>query len=62
MNELTALDVLKLLTDRAQQCRENGDSDMRNILNTARHIKTMLNDGKSREEILADFAEDEDEE
>lgn len=62
MNELTAHDVLKLLTDRAQWCRENGESDMRNILNTARHIKTMLADGKSREEILADFADDESEE
>lgn len=26
---LTALDVLKLVTERAQWCRENGESDMR---------------------------------
>lgn len=62
MNELTALDVLKLMTDRAQWCRENGESDMRNILNTGRHLKTMLDEGKSREEILAAFADDEAEE
>lgn len=61
MNELTAHDVLKLMTDRAQWCRENGESDMRNILNTGRSIRTMLSEGKSREEILAYFADDESE-
>lgn len=58
---LTAQDVLKLLADRAQYCRENGESDMRNILNTVRHIRTLIADGKTRTEILADFAEDDDE-
>lgn len=62
MNELTAQDVLKLMTDRAQWCRENGESDMRNILNTGRSIKAMLAEGKSREEILAYFVDDEEDE
>ena len=59
-DELTARDVLKLLTDRAQWCRENGESDMRNILNTARSIKTMLDEGTPREEALAYFKDDDD--
>ena len=61
MDQLTAEDVLKLLADRAQQCRENGESDMRNILNTVRGIRAMIAGGKTRAEILADFAPDEDE-
>jgi hypothetical protein len=61
MDQLTAHDVLNLITARAQWCRENGESDMRNILNTARLIKTMLEEGKSREEILSYLADDDDE-
>ena len=58
---MTAKDVLKLVTDRAQWCHENGESDMRNILNTTRSIKAMLAEGKTRDEILASFAEDDEE-
>lgn len=58
MDQLTATDVLKLVSDRAQWCRENGESDMRNILNTTRSIKAMLDEGKSRDEILASFKDD----
>lgn len=61
MDQLTAQDVLKLVADRAQWCRENGESDMRNILNTTRIIKTMLDEGKTRDEILAYYADDDDE-
>lgn len=60
--KLTAEDVLKLIEDRAQWCRENGESDMRNILNTIRGIKGDMAEGKSRTEILAGFAEEEDDE
>ena len=61
MEQLTVDDALKLLADRAQQCRENGDSDMRNILNTVRGIKSMIAEGKSRTEILAAYGPDDDE-
>jgi len=61
-NELTASDVLKLISDHAQWCRENSETDMRNILNTTRYIKTMLADGKNRDEIIAAFADDDSEE
>ena len=45
----------------AQQCRENGDSDMRNILNTVRGIKSMIAEGKTRAEILEAWGPDDDE-
>ena len=59
---LTANDVLKLVADCAQRCRENGDSDMRIILNEVHGIKAMMKEGKSRTEILAHFEDDEDDE
>ena len=62
MDQLTAEDVLKLIADRAQWCRENGESDMRNILNTVRAIREGMKEGKTRTEILADFADDDDDE
>lgn len=58
MNDLTAFDAIKILSDRAQYCRENGDSDMRNILNTAHFLKRMISEGKSRDEILKEFSEE----
>jgi len=60
MEQLTVDDALKLLADRAQQCRENGDTDMRNILNTIRGIKSMIAEGKTRAEILAAWGPDDD--
>ena len=62
MEQLTVDDALKLLADSAQQCRENGDSDMRNILNTVRGIKSMIAKGKSRTEILATWGPDDEDE
>ena len=61
MTELTAKDVLKLVSERAQWCRENGESDMRNILNTTRTIGASIDKGMSREEILAEYVDEEDE-
>lgn len=61
IEQISAVDVLKLVNDRAQWCRENGESDMRNILNTTREIKSMIDSGKTRDEILAAFADDDEE-
>ena len=61
MEQLTVDDTLKLLADRAQSCRENGDTDMRNILNTVRGIRSMIAEGKSRAEILTAWGPDDDE-
>jgi sigma54-dependent transcription regulator len=56
--QLNAADVLKLVFDRAQWCRENGESDMRNILHFVRSIRSLVAEGKTREEVLAYFADD----
>jgi len=55
MEQLTAIDALAIVAKRAQWCRENGESDMRNILNTVSLVSRMANEGKSRDEILAEF-------
>lgn len=61
MDELTVLDVLKLIEDQAQWCRENGEPDMRVILGRTSGIRRMFSEGKSRDEVLAAFSIDEDE-
>ena len=58
MTQFTANDALDIVAKRAQECRENGDSDMRNILNYVRAIKLLIAEGKTREEIIAYFAVD----
>lgn len=55
---LTANDALDIVAKRAQWCRENGESDMRNILNTVSFIKRAIGEGKTRDEIIAEFADD----
>ena len=61
MDELTVLDVLKLIEYQAHWCRENGETDMRVILDRTRGIRRMFSEGKSRDEVLAEFSIDEDE-
>lgn len=56
--QFTAQDALKIMIERAQACREDGDGDMRSIINTASYLSGMLRDGKTREEILADYYDD----
>lgn len=55
-------DVLKLVWDRAQWCRENGESDMRSIIYLVDSIRNDIKDKKSREEILANWEEEDDDE
>ncbi len=59
MSDFTASDAINILAERAQWCRENGESDMRNILNTASILRRMIAEGKPREEIMEAFHEDE---
>lgn len=59
MNEFTAIDVLKIIEQRAQFCRKNGESDMRNILDLVRFLRQGISSGKSREQIINEFVEDE---
>ena len=49
---LMVMDVLNIVENRAQWCRENGESDMRNIIHLTQSIRKDLNDGKSRGDIL----------
>ena len=60
--ELTIEDVLKLVRDRAQWCRENGESDMRSIIYLVDSIRNDIKANKSREEILADYEEEDEDE
>lgn len=59
---LTIDDVLKLVWDHAQRCRENGESDMRSIIYLVDSIRNDIKDKKSREEILANWEEEDDDE
>lgn len=61
MNQLTVNDALNLVVDCANRCRENGDSDMRTIINVVRAIRAEIAGGKTRTEILAHFEDDDDE-
>ena len=58
MDQLTVDDVLTLVAKHAQWCRENGEGDMRNVLNNVRAIRAQIQAGKSRAEIMADDEED----
>lgn len=60
MEKLTATEALDLVAEQAQKCRENGESDMRNILNFVRAIKPLVAEGKTRQEISAYWGDDED--
>ena len=57
--DLTVYDVIKLVHDRAQWCRKNGESDMRNIINLVHYIESEVKGGKTREEIISYWKEDE---
>lgn len=58
MNELSAKDVLDIIGSLVQHFRENGETDMRGILNGIRVIKEQIASGKSREDIIELFNED----
>jgi hypothetical protein len=62
MTDLTVNDALDLIAATAQHCRENGDGDMRNILNQVRGIKRMIGEGKTGDEIMEAYTIDEDDE
>ena len=59
--ELTANDALDLIQKSLQRGRENGETDLRSYIYLTQGIKAMVASGKPREEIIAAYA-DEDEE
>lgn len=58
MKELSVNDVLNLISTLAQDFREQGENDMRGMLNGIRLIREQIASGKSREEIIELFNED----
>lgn len=60
MERITATEALDLVAKVAQNCRENGESDMRNILNFVRAIKPLVAEGKTSAEINAYWSDGED--
>ena len=58
---MTAIEALHIILDRAQYLRSEGESDMRSIIYLASGLIRDIEAGKSTEEIMQNFNEDEDE-
>ena len=58
MNKLTAEDVLDLVTKRAREMREEGESDLRSIIYLCTGLRNDMKT-KSREEILSEMEDEE---
>ncbi len=61
MSQLTTLEAIKMIEDRARWCRSEGESDMRNITQFTHWLAAEVRAGKSSEEIFASLEEEEDE-
>jgi len=57
-DQLTAADALGLVRQHVQWCRVNGESDMRNVLHFVNAVYAAVHSGKSGTEILAQFADE----
>ncbi len=56
---MTAIQALYIIIDRAQYMRSEGESDMRSIIYLASGLIRDIEAGKSAEEIMAEYNEDE---
>lgn len=56
---MTAIQALHIILDRAQYMRSEGESDMRSIIYLASGLISDIEAGKSAEEIMAEYNEDE---
>jgi hypothetical protein len=61
MDKLTADDVIDLVLKRAQSMREEGETDLRTIIWLCRGLRSDMVAGKTREAIMCEFEEDDDE-
>jgi hypothetical protein len=50
--QITIDEVLTIIEDCVEWCRRNNQTDLRNVLITIRGVKSMIEDGKSAEEII----------
>ena len=57
MNQLTAIDVLRLIKRSAQSMREEGESDLRSIIWMANYLIKCAEEGKDREIVIAEAEE-----
>ena len=61
MSKEETIELLRVVIARAQWMREEGESDMRSIIYMVSGIISDLQQGKSVDEILAEYDEDEEE-
>lgn len=61
MAELTAKEALKIVMDRAQWMRREGESDMRSIVWLCAGLMNDIDQGKTRDEIMDELQDDEEE-
>ena len=58
---MNAIEALKLVRNRAQWMRQEGESDMRSIIWLIDGLITDIKSGKSTEEIVAEYVEEDEE-
>ncbi len=61
MDKLTAKDALKIVRDRAQWMRQEGESDLRSLIWLCAGLMNDIDQGKTRDEILAKLQDDDEE-
>ena len=54
MSKVTGLEALKLIAADVQGFRENGESDMRSVLNSINYLRSQIANGMTAEEIWAE--------
>lgn len=57
MNQLTAIDVLRLIKRSAQSMREEGESDLRSIIWMADYLIKCAEEGRDREIVITEAEE-----
>lgn len=58
MSDLTVVDALKMVRQRAQWCRQEGESDMRIIIYLTDYLMDCIDKGKSGEEIMEEWEDE----
>ena len=58
MSDLTVVDALKIVRQRAQWCRAEGESDMRSIIYLTDFLMDRVNKGRTKEEIMEEWEDE----
>ena len=59
MDKEETIELLRVVTARARWMREEGESDMRSIIDMVSSMISALQEGKSVDEILGEYDENE---